>query len=174
AFHVTGVQTCALPIYGVLVVERRQVSGTTNRTSQLRSQVRVQPVRVGPGELLRHSDDHGQLDRREHLRGSELDTLKRLLRTLTRSQRGSTDLTRLRVSVVGPHNVLVHANRDLATQAQQQRLVLGLGENVTHDLPRKAVGVQTMQVTLVVAVVSSRHVSYVLNSYLRPTIARKD
>src|SRR5690606_26383522 len=37
----------------VLVVERSQVSGTTNRTSQLRSQVRVQLVRVGPSELLR-------------------------------------------------------------------------------------------------------------------------
>src|SRR5690606_39639683 len=90
AFHVTGVQTCALPI-----------------------------------------------------------TLNRLLLALTRSQRGATNLTRLRVSVVSPHNVLVHANRDLTTQAQQQRLFLSLGKNVTHDLPRKAVGVQTIQVTLV-------------------------
>src|SRR5690606_6347067 len=133
----------------VTVVEDGEVSGAGNRPRELGGQLGVQAVNVLPGELLRHRDDDGELDRREADLASELVPADRLGRTLTVLQAGTgANLTGLREGVRQRHNGLVDTDRDLPGQTHKRRLLAGLAEDVADDRTGKTVRRQVVKTTL--------------------------
>src|SRR5690606_25720152 len=145
------------PGQSILVVEDGEVSRAGDRPGKLGGQLGVQAVNVLPGELLRHRDEDGELDRREADLRTELVPANRLGRTLTVLQGGTgTNLTGLRESVRERHNGLVDTDRDLPGQTHQRRLLAGLAKDVADDRTGKSVRRQIVKTTLkrVVSLVS--------------------
>src|SRR5690606_7848651 len=144
------------PAQRVHVVENSQVGRTRDRAGELSRKLRVQAVNVLPGELLRHRHDDGKLDRGKRLGAAELVPGNRLLGTLTVLKSGpAANLASLGERVTETNHGLVDAHRNPAAQTHQERLLLGLAEDVTDNRLRKTVRVEPVKPTRRTGVTSS-------------------